>query len=88
MEVNYSCKHLKSYNCDLQIVARPDVEQTSAYYMSLPILERLTVDLCLSQTIVPNPDPNCLPTYFRFSMEFYDQVFGEAPSNNDIITCV
>lgn len=90
--VSESKLHMRAFDtiivCDLQIVARPDVEQTSAYFSSLSILDQITVNLCLSQTIVPNPDPNCLPTYFRFSVEFYDQVFGEAPSNNDIVTCV
>ena len=59
------------------MVARPDFRVISDYYQSLSPLDRILADLSLSQTLLPNPDPNTLTDFFRFSVEFSGQVFGK-----------
>ena len=55
----------------------PDFREVSAHYMSLPLMNQTNIDLCLTQTLLANPDPSCQLVYFQLSMEFYGQVFGE-----------
>ena len=66
------------YTClSLQIVLMPDFETVSPYYMSLTMLEKVSVIHCLPYILPAFHDPVCDALYFILSLEFYGQVFRE-----------
>ena len=72
----------------LQVVLRPAFRDISAHYMSQSLSDQTNIDLCLSQTLLPNPDPSCQLVYFQLSVEFYGQVFGEIITTESVFSTV